>query len=430
MADRPASPLFQDLHRFAVVGVNHRTCPDAIREQLFVADEELPVVLRSLRVFGVEEAMPLSTCDRVEVAGVFPNPEEARSVIAKILCAPVGLDPALLEPLLYRHVGGDAVAHLFRVAASLDSQVIGEPQILGQMRAGHRLARSLKSSGPLIDATMSAAFEAARQVRRETRIAEGPVSIAAAALAVAKDVHGALDSTRALLLGAGELGLILAEQLRDGHATPVTVIDRIDRRAQSTAKSVEAHFRPFGELSAALAESDIVISALGEGRAVLSAEMIGSALQKRRYRPIFLVDLSLPPDIDPAVNRIDEAFLFDLEDLERTATEGKNARRAEADRARELVDAAVARFLSDQSGRTAAPAIVRIRQHLEAMRTALHAEQPNLTAEDATRLLLNRILHAPSEHLRRLAATETLDDRTIAILVELFGLDEEQGEDV
>ncbi|MBO6559375.1 MAG: glutamyl-tRNA reductase [Nisaea sp.] len=429
MADRPASPLFQDLHRFAVVGVNHRTCPDAIREQLFVADEELPVVLRSLRVFGVEEAMPLSTCDRVEVAGVFPNPEEARSVIAKILCAPVGLDPALLEPLLYRHVGGDAVAHLFRVAASLDSQVIGEPQILGQMRAGHRLARSLKSSGPLIDATMSAAFEAARQVRRETRIAEGPVSIAAAALAVAKDVHGALDSTKALLLGAGELGLILAEQLRDGHGTPVTVIDRIDRRAQATAKSLEAHFRPFAELSSALTEADIVIAAVGEGRALLSAEMIESALQKRRYRPIFLVDLSVPPDIDPAINRIDEAFLFDLEDLERTATEGKNARRAEADRARELVAAAVARFLSDQSGRTAAPAIVRIRQHLEAMRTALHEEQPNLTAEEATRLLLKRILHAPSEHLRRLAATETLDDRTIATLVELFGLDEEQGED-
>jgi glutamyl-tRNA reductase len=429
LADRPASPLFQDLHRFAVVGVNHRTCPDAIREQLFVADEELPVVLRSLRVFGVEEAMPLSTCDRVEVAGVFPNPEEARSVIAKILCAPVGLDPALLEPLLYRHVGGDAVAHLFRVAASLDSQVIGEPQILGQMRAGHRLARSLKSSGPLIDATMSAAFEAARQVRRETRIAEGPVSIAAAALAVAKDVHGALDSTKALLLGAGELGLILAEQLRDGHGTPVTVIDRIDRRAQATAKSLEAHFRPFAELSSALTEADIVIAAVGEGRALLSAEMIESALQKRRYRPIFLVDLSVPPDIDPAINRIDEAFLFDLEDLERTATEGKNARRAEADRARELVAAAVARFLSEQSGRTAAPAIVRIRQHLEAMRTALHEEQPNLTAEEATRLLLKRILHAPSEHLRRLAATETLDDRTIATLVELFGLDEEQGED-
>ncbi|WP_420403669.1 glutamyl-tRNA reductase [Nisaea sp.] len=429
MADRTAFPLFQDLHRFAVVGVNHRTCPDAIREQLFVADEELPVVLRSLRVFGVEEAMPLSTCDRVEVAGVFPNPEEARSVIAKILCAPVGLDPALLEPLLYRHVGGDAVAHLFRVAASLDSQVIGEPQILGQMRAGHRLARSLKSSGPLIDATMSAAFEAARQVRRETRIAEGPVSIAAAALAVARDVHGALERTRSLLLGSGELGLILAGQLHDGHGTPVTVIDRIDRRAQATAKLLEAHHRPFGELSAALTDADIVIAAAGEGRTVLSAEMVENALQKRRYRPMFLVDLSVPPDIDPAVNRIDEAFLFDLEDLERTATEGKNARRAEADRARALVDAAVARFLSAQSGRTAAPAIVRLREHLEAMRAALHEDQPNLTAEDATRLLLKRILHAPSEHLRRLAATETLDDRTIAILVELFGLDEEQGED-
>ncbi|UUX51424.1 glutamyl-tRNA reductase [Nisaea acidiphila] len=428
MADRPASPLFQDLHRFAVVGVNHRTCPDAIREQLFVADEELPVVLRSLRVFGIEEAMPLSTCDRVEVAGVFPNPEEARSVIARILCAPVGLDPALLEPLLYRHVGGDAVAHLFRVAASLDSQVIGEPQILGQMRAGHRLARNLKSSGPLLDATMSAAFEAARQVRRETRIAEGPVSIAAAAITIARDVHGALDRTRALLLGAGELGLILAEQLQEGHETPVTVMDRISRRAEATAKSINAHHRPFEELSAALSEADIVIAAVGEGRTVLTAEMVESALQKRRYRPIFLVDLSVPADVDPAVNRIDEAFLFDLEDLERTATEGKNARRAEAERAREMVEKAVARFLSDQSGRTAAPAIVRLRNHLEAMRTNLHEEQPNLSAEQATRLLLNRIMHGPSEHLRRLAASETLDDRTISTLVELFGLEEEQGE--
>lgn len=429
MTDRPASTLFQDLHRFAVVGVNHRTCPDAIREQLFVADEELPVVLRSLRVFGVEEAMPLSTCDRVEVAGVFPNPEEARSVIAKILCAPVGLDPALLEPLLYRHVGGDAVAHLFRVAASLDSQVIGEPQILGQMRAGHRLARNLKSSGPLLDATMSAAFEAARLARRETRIAEGPISVAAAALAIARDVHGALESTKAALIGAGELGLILAEQLHEGSGTPVTVLDRIGRRAEATAKAIGAHYRPFEQLSEALVNSDIVIAAMGEGRHVLSAEMIESALQRRRYRPIFLVDLSVPADVDPAVNRIDEAFLFDLEDLERTATEGKNARRLEADRARELVDGAVARFLSDQSGRTAAPAIVRLRNHLEAMRAALHEEQPSLSAEDATRLLLNRVMHAPSEHLRRLAATESLDDRTISLLEELFGLDHEQGEE-
>ena len=430
MADRSASPLFQDLHRFAVVGVNHRTCPDAIREQLFVADEELPVVLRSLRVFGVEEAMPLSTCDRVEVAGIFPNPEEARSIIAKILCAPVDLDPALLEPLLYRHVGGDAVSHLFRVAASLDSQVIGEPQILGQMRAGHRLARNRKSSGPLLDATMSAAFEAARQVRRETRIAEGPVSIAAAALSVARDVHGALERTRAVLLGTGELGLILAEQLHNTHGTPVTVLDRIGRRAEATAKSIGAHHGTMDTLADALVDADIVISAVGEGRTQLTEDMIGRALVKRRYRPIFLVDLSIPCDIDPTVNRVDEAFLFDLEDLERSATEGKNARRAEAEAAREMVDAAVARFLSDQSGRIAAPSIARLRAHLEGMRDILHAEQPNLSAEDATRLLLKRIMHGPSEHLRRLAATDNLDDRTLSTLEELFGLDQEQGDDL
>lgn len=429
MADRPASPLFQDLHRFAVVGVNHRTCPDAIREQLFVADEELPVVLRSLRVFGVEEAMPLSTCDRVEVAGIFPNPEEARSVIAKILCAPVGLDPVLLEPLLYRHVGGDAVAHLFRVAASLDSQVIGEPQILGQMRAGHRLARSLKSSGPLLDAIMSAAFEAAKQARRETRIAEGPVSIAAAALSIARDVHGQLDKTQALLIGSGELGVILAEQLHAGHGTPVTVIDRISRRGEATARNIDARHRDYGELASALTEADIVISAVGEGRTILTADMLQSALQKRRYRPMFLVDLSVPPDIDPAINRIDEAFLFDIEDLERAAAEGQHARQVEAERARQLVDAAVARFLAAQSGRIAAPAIVRLRHHLETMRTVLLEEQPNLSAEEATRLLLNRIMHGPSEHLRHLAATDTLDDRTVSILEALFGLDDEQGED-
>ena len=424
MADRAASPLFQDLHRFAIVGVNHRTCPDAIREQLFVADEELPAVLRSLRVFGVEEAMPLSTCDRVEVAGVFPNPEEARSIVAKILCAPVDLDPVLLEPLLYRHVGGDAVSHLFRVAASLDSQVVGEPQILGQMRAGHRLARNLKASGRLLDAMMSAAFESARQVRRETRIAEGPVSIAAAALSIARDVHGAPERTRAALLGSGELGLILAEQLHNSHGTPITVLDRIARRAEATARTIAAHHGTMDILAETLTEADIVITAFGEGRTVLTAEMVSRALVKRRYRPIFLVDLSIPADIDPAVNRIDEAFLFDLEDLERSATEGKNARRAEAEAACELVDTAVVRFLSDQSGRIAAPSIARLRAHLETMREELHAEQPNLSAEDATRLLLKRVLHGPSEHLRHLAATDNLDDRTLSTLDDLFGLDE------
>ena len=202
------------------------------------------------------------------------------------------------------------------------------------------------------------------------------------------------------------------------------MLDRIARRAETTAKTIAAHHGTMDILAETLTEADIVITAFGEGRTVLTAEMVSRALVKRRYRPIFLVDLSIPADIDPAVNRIDEAFLFDLEDLERSATEGKNARRAEAEAACELVDTAVVRFLSDQSGRIAAPSIARLRAHLETMREELHAEQPNLSAEDATRLLLKRVLHGPSEHLRHLAATDNLDDRTLSTLEDLFGLDD------
>lgn len=429
MTERPSQPLFVNLHRFAVVGVNHRTCPDAIREKLYVADEELPVILRTLRVFGVAEAMSLSTCDRVEIAAVFPDPEEARRVVARVLCAPTGLDPDLLEPLLYRHIGGEAVHHLFRVAASLDSQVVGEPQVLGQLRACHRLARGLKASGPLLDAIVSAAFEAAKQVRTETAIAEGPVSLTSAAIAIAREVHGNLAGKRAALIGAGEMGCLLAEQLQTAQGAEVTVLDRLARRAEATARTLGAHFRPYGELAQALADSDIVVAAVGEGRYVLTEEMVRAALAKRRFKPIYIVDLSMPADVDPALNRVDEAFLFDIEDLERTAVKGKISREAEARAAEALVERAVARFLADQGSRGAAPIITSLRSRFEAERRRILADRPGADAEEASRLLINRLLHLPSERLRGMAADDSLDERTVAALANIFGLDEDRGEE-
>ncbi|EDP65548.1 Glutamyl-tRNA reductase [alpha proteobacterium BAL199] len=405
----------------SVIGVSHRTCPDSLRERLYVDDSEVAAVIGTLRIRGVREAIVLSTCDRVEVTAVFRDGDLAPMTVATALGGPIGLRGEQLIPYLYRHDGNDAVRHVFRVASALDSQIVGEPQVLGQVKAAQRLSKDLNADGPAIDRILQAAYAIAKRVRTETRIGEGAVSLATAAVARVHDLHGDLDGRTALVIGGDELSLMIARQLRAAGLRDLTVLDLFRKRAAVTAAELEAHHGSLDDLAAALDRADVVIAGLGIGRYLITAEMMQAVLRRRRRRPVFLLDLAVPGDIEPAVHRLDEAYVYDVADLERVTHEGRAGREAEAAKAEALVESAVVGFDHLLSVRDAGPDIARLRAHVEAQALAAAGDGPEAAA--IARRIAGRLLHAPSEALRHRAAAGQLDDDVWALINEVFGMD-------
>jgi len=403
-----------------VVGVDHRSCPAVLRERLFLSEAALPAFLAALRADGLDQALVISTCDRTEVIGWHGDGGEAVARAARRLAALGAFGDADLAALLAIRHGPAALEHVFAVAASLESGIVGEPQVLGQVREAYRQAATAGLIGGELDRVMQGAFAAAKRVRTETTIGERAVSIAAAALQVAREVHGALDRRSALFVGAGEMAEMFADKLREAGVSRFLVADSLAVRAQTTAKRLGAHVYGLDDLETAVAEADIVLCALGRGSVIVGPDLVRAALRRRRQRPLFLVDAAVPGDIAPAVNDVEEAFLYSLDDLENVAREGRAKRDEAAAAAWTILRASVADHLRAAAARDAVPAIASLRAHFETTRARLLAEQPNLSAEEATRLLINRLLHAPSEALRAMTvAGQQPED----LLNRLFGLD-------
>ena len=414
MANSPPRPL--------VVGANHRSSSLSVRDRLFVEDEAVPGVLARLRQEGLAQALVLSTCDRVEVQAIGEDRENACRLIREVLAEHAGLETADLDGQLYDFWGDEAVRHVFMVTAALDSMIIGESQILGQVKACHRMARDAGMSGSELEALMQAAYGAAKRVRSDTTIGERPVSIAASAVQVARDVHGDLGRAACLLIGAGDMGRMVAENLQAGGLDTLSVAHPAEARAQAMARTLECNVVSFETLPERLEDADIVITALGGRRYVLSADMVSQALRRRRRKPVFLVDAAVPGDIDPAVNRIDEAFLYDLGDLERVALEGRASRESEAQGAVGIVDREVDAYLEDRAERAAVPALSGLHGHFEAVRDGALADAGG-DAEKATRLLVSRLLHGPSRVMREWAAEGEDIEAAERLLRRLFGHD-------
>lgn len=389
--------------RFIVVGANHRLASLSLRDQLFVDDAGASAFLTEMKGRGLHEALVLSTCDRVEVWASHHDPEIATAAICDGLAAKAGLPAAVLAPQLYSHAGADAVRHAFAVAASLDSLVIGEPHVMGQVKTAHRLARDAGTCGPELETVLQAAFASAKRVRTETHIGEGPVSIAAAAVQLARDLHGDLSKCSGLVVGAGDMGELVAESLLAAGLGRLAVAAPRQSRAEAVAQSLNGHVVPFEDLKEAMANADVVVASVGTRNVVVTAEAVTAALKKRRRKPIFLVDAGIPGDIEPAVNRVDGAFLYDLSDLERVALEGR-ATRVQAGRAAwAVLDDEISNFLRGRASRVAVPAIISLRHRFEETRDAVLAEAHG-DADQATRLLINRLLHAPTEAMKSVAA--------------------------
>ncbi|MDH5749371.1 MAG: glutamyl-tRNA reductase, partial [Rhodospirillales bacterium] len=340
---------------FLVVGANHRSSSLALRDRLFVEDADLPVFFGKLQDAGIDQAVVLSTCDRIEVHSVEENHQaldevhlETAGKIVSVLAGRAGATAEELESQLYVLRGEAAVRHVFAVTSSLDSLVIGEPQVLGQIKAGHRMSRDAGMTKNL-EPIFQAAYAVAKRVRTETEIGRRPVSIAATAVQSVRDLHGDLDRCSGLLIGVGEMGELVAEQLVSSGLGQLTVIHPMENRSGTLARKLGCHAAPMEALAGLLPGADIVLTALGKRQHVLTADMVSGALKARRHKPMFLVDTAIPGDIEPAVSRLEEAFLYDLGDLEHIALQGLASREMESKAAWNIVDVEVSRFLHGQA---------------------------------------------------------------------------------
>ncbi len=415
--------------RLLIAGANHRTSSMALRDRLFVEDTAIGSFVERLRTAGIDEAVVLSTCDRVEVQAACIDRKAGIRAVATALADHAGMPQEELAGELFDLWDGEAVRHLFSVTSSLDSQVVGEPQVLGQVKACYRLAQDAGMTGGVLEAVFQAAFAAAKRVRTETAIGERPVSIAAAAVGLARDLHGDLGRCSGLLIGAGEMGELIAGDLVAGGLHALTAIHPLDTRARAVARSLDCHVGAFADMGRLMAEADIVLAALGRRDYALTADMVKAALRQRRRKPVFLIDTAVPGDVEPAVNRLDGAFLYDIGDLERVALEGRANREAESRKAWDIVDAEVAAYLHGRAERAAVPALARLRAHFEDARLQALRDADG-DSERATRLLVNRLLHGPSRAMRNLAARSTAPgdggrEEAERTLNRLFGIDED-----
>ena len=423
-----AAPPSGDGPALVAVGVSHRGAAPALRDALFVPETELDSFHAALRRAGIAQAIVLSTCDRTEIHAAHDDPAFAAEAIARVLTARAGDAPDAASAI-ERRAGVDALARIFAIASSLESHVAGEPQVLGQVKEAHRRAAALGLVGPVLEAVLQAAYAAAKRVRNETTIGERPVSLASAAVALARDVHGDLGGAAALLIGTGELGELMVTQLGGAGLRRVTVVDPHPSRAAAQAGRLGAHHADFARLPALLADCDVLVTAAATGRVLVDREAMADALARRRRRPVLVLDLAVPADVDPGVDAVDGVFRYSFDDLERVALEGRTGRESELARARAIVAEEVARFLARRSARAATPAIAALRQRFEAERERALADSGGDAAR-ATELMMNRLLHAPSAALRDLAeggADPAERARAEELLRRLFGIDPGSG---
>ena len=393
-----------------LVGLSHHTAPVEVRERVAFANGRLEPALRGLVARpGVQEGVIVSTCNRVEVVACGEG-DAVTAELPAFLAEAHGLPSGELHGKLYTHRDREAVRHLFRVASSLDSMVVGEPQILGQLKEHYAVAAALGASGRVLHRCFHKSFSVAKRIRSETGIAEKAVSVGSAAVELACDIFDRFDDKTALLLGAGTMGEVTARQLLAKGVGTLMVTNRTFERATDVARDLGGVAVPFERFGRILHLADLVISAAG-GDVLVRSPQVEDAMRERRRRPMLLVDLAVPRSIEPAVNDLDGVYLFDVDDLDGVIAENRGARATEAVRAEAIVEAEVEAFWTWLQGLDVVPTIVALREQLEGIRerevarhlAALGAVDPRQrdAIDRLTRAIVNKILHHPVTTLRR-----------------------------
>jgi glutamyl-tRNA reductase len=407
-----------------ITGLNHRTAPVSVRELLAFAPAELQKALAILRNRpGVVEGMILSTCNRVEVAIAADDTLEPRACIESFLCETKSLERHALQQYLYGYEGREAIRHLFRVAASLDSMVVGEPQILGQLKSAYSMAKHEGAVNGLLDTVITRAFSVAKRVRNETDIGVSAVSISYAAVELAREIFGSLKNQRVMLIGAGKMSELAARHLLRSGVQEILVTNRTEARARSVANLVRGTIVPYEQFRSRLRDVDIVITSSGAPDYLLYKDEMKKIIEARRNRPMFLIDIAVPRNIEPIVNELDNIFLYDIDDLQRVVDENLKGRMDQASEAAKIVDEEVDRTETWMRTRQVGPVIVSLQEHLERIRLAeiervrgklgVMTPQQEQALEMLTRGIVNKIAHGPISQLRKQAGadngTEVLD---------------------
>src|SRR5579862_5450142 len=415
---------------YVLIGVNHRTAPVEVREQFAIPEARLPEAVKALTSCpGVEEGMIVSTCNRVEILARTTNELAGLDGFFQEF---YGVDPTAYRTHLYEYRDRDAVRHVFRVASSLDSMVVGEPQILGQVKEAYATARAVGGVNSQLDALLTRAFAVAKRVRTETAVATSAVSVASVAVDLAKKIFGNLQGKSVYLVGAGKMCELAARHLVAHGVAKVYVANRTYERALALAKRFGGDAIPFEQLYETIPQADIVISSTGAPHHIFRKEHGEKFLNRRRNRPMFFVDIAVPRDVDPEMNKLDGVFVYDIDDLQQVVSSHVADRRVEAANAEAIVQAEVDKFQGRLQTLDVVPTIVSLQEHLETVRQAeidrvrgrlgeLTPEQ-ELALETLTRGIVNKIMHTPITTLKSAARESSEVTTVIDIVRKLFGL--------
>jgi len=425
--------------RLIVIGLNHRTAPIHVREAFAIASEAVAGLdARFVLEPAVSEAVVLSTCNRVELWLVPAETNDAAFVAAedialKVVATERGLDAAELRQYCYFHRGQDAVRHLMRVCGSLDSLVVGEAQILAQSREAMTVARHAGSVGPVLERVVQAAFRCAKAVRTDTRIAEETVSIGSVAVELARRIFPSLANCRVLVIGAGKMGRVTARSLARHGVGEVVVINRNFARAEALAEDLGWHAKPFEHLDVLLVEADVVLTCTGADRPVLDVKRIKPVVKRRKYRPLFIVDIAVPRDVEAAVGNLENVYLYNIDDLEAVSRDHLQKRMGEAEKAEIIATSFTRDVMEAEEARVAVPLVRAVRDRASAIarsevERALQRRLQGLSPEDAAAVsalvegVVNKLLH-PTMAALRASSTERLSLAEAAVL--LHGLEPE-----
>ncbi len=414
---------------FFVLGVNHKTAPVEVRERFAISESRLPEALGKLTSMdGIEEGMIVSTCNRVEI---FARSQDGHCDLQKFVREYFGFNTGEYEPYIFEHNSLEAVKHVFRVASSLDSMVVGESQILGQVKEAYATARALGAVNSQLDQLLTRAFAVAKKVRNETTIATSSVSIASVAVELAEKIFGSLAGKSVYLVGAGKMCELAARHLIAHGAKKIYVGNRTFDRAVALAEKFDGEAIPFDRLYDTAPWADIIISSTGAPHAIFRKEHGEKFLHARKNRPMFFIDIAVPRDIDPGLNDLDGIFVYNIDDLQQVVQSHIGDRRKEAVRAELMVEEEVRKF--EQRAQTAevVPTIVSLQQHLETLRQAeldrvrgrlgMLSPEQEMAVEALTRGIINKIMHTPITTLKS-AARDPESTTVVDVVRKLFNL--------
>ena len=415
-----------------LVGINHRTAPVEVRERMHIPEARLAQAVSDLiHREGIREGLILSTCNRVEVMTAAEDRVDAEPIIQQFLADHHRFELGSYQRFFYRYQQQEVVRHLFRVASSLDSMILGEPQILGQLKRAYALAHEAGGLNGSLKDIVSQALAVGRRVRRETALGSAAVSVSYAAVELAKKIFGSLEGRTIFVIGAGKMSELAAKHLLRSGASAIYVTNRTYERAVQLAAAFRGTAIAFEQLFEHLPKADIVISSTGAAGYVVNKEHVARILSARRNRPVFFVDIAVPRDIDPLVNELDNAFVYDIDDLGQVVEANKKQREREAVWAEEIVQEEVQKTMRRLASRDLVPTIVALEDRLNAIREGeverYNTQLGNLTPEqrqavDAlTRGIMNKILHGPITELKN-GAGQPEQAALVRLVRKIFGL--------